>query len=357
MGAVTVRERLDVQRLMVLGAATSRNVPPVTALLRDGTAIIAVGGAAAGGFGVESVKSMVVGDPVGRWWLLLGCAAGVILTAVGVWLRHRARPRPRIGIVVTVADGRRGIQQARVRAQQAEQFSRSNGAVTVRISADLATAGIGARDVGLIERLADETLLSLTLVDHLAPDAARIDLIPTMPLHVAFRYGARLGHTHARSIVVHAVRQGEGTPAYFAATVLRASESATAPLIVERFDVAADVGASALALDLQGRGSRFRESVRQACVAHDFGKVILLRNPRALLAEDADEFTAVVDQVCQEWQAEGHTGRAGIFLTGPVAIAVALGARLASPEPTRWTPFSLDGDAGYEPFPRVRQPR
>ena len=76
-----------------------------------------------------------------------------------------------------------------------------------------------------IDGLAEQTVTAAALAERLSPDAAQINLIPTMPLHVGFRFGARLGYTHAREVVVHSIRQADGAPAYFPAVALRAQDA------------------------------------------------------------------------------------------------------------------------------------
>src|SRR5690606_10749087 len=106
----------------------------------------------------------------------------------------------------------------------------------LKTSVELTDVGHDAK--ALIEDLADETLTTITIAERLSPGAARINLIPTMPLHVAFYFGARMRQTHAREIVVHAMRQG-GDPPYFPATSLRVMESAVRPLIVDPLEAVA----------------------------------------------------------------------------------------------------------------------
>ncbi|MFC3961909.1 SAVED domain-containing protein [Nocardia jiangsuensis] len=119
----------------------------------------------------------------------------------------------------------------------------------------------------------------------------------------------------------------------------------------------ADPARVALALDLQNHGQGFHDQVLQDCRARGVGALLLLRNPRETLPENTAAFTAVVDQVCRVWRdtslpagarSSGHT----IYLSGPVSIAVALGARLAAADQGRWTALSYDTTTGsYTPFP------
>lgn len=355
---VTGSEPVVLPRLTVVGSGDNFGGSQGRwAVVIDGTAATAAGGVVAGGFGVEAAKSFLAGEAAGRWWFVLACAAGLALVGLGLWLRSRARRQVRVGIVVTATDPRRGLARAQMLDQQAEIFSRSTCTVTFRTSIEL--PGDGVWDRQLVEALADETLVATTMAERLTPDATRVNLIPTMPLHVAFWFGARLGYTHAREVVVHAVRQADGAPAYFPATPLRAVESASEPLVVDRL-VAVDGGdptMAAIAMDLQGRGDQFFDQVAAACRQHHIGYLLRVRSGSSRLTEDTATFTGAVEQTCRAWReaplpAAARTGRHVIFLSGPVAIAVALGARLASPEHGRWTAFTFDAASNtYEPFP------
>ncbi|MEV6444783.1 SAVED domain-containing protein [Amycolatopsis sp. NPDC051716] len=358
MVVVVGQEQPGKPRLTVVGSAEPAKSQGSQAVL-DGTAAVAIGGIVSGGFGVEALKSFVTGETAGRWWFVVGLAVGLALVGIGLLLRERARRRVRVGIVVTASDARRGQARALQLDQQAEMFCRRTCTVTLKTSIQL--PGDGRWDQELVNALADETLSATTMAERLTPDAARINLVPTMPLHVAFWFGARLGYTHAREVAVHAIRQADGAPAYFPATALRAVESIDQPLIVDRPE-AIDEGEPtvvALALDLQGRGDQFFDHVKTACRQHGVGLLLGLRTTSSRLAENQDTFTAVVEQTCKAWRdaplaASARTGRHVIFLSGPVAIAVALGARLASPEHGRWTAFTFDAATNtYEPFPAL----
>ncbi|HEX2285071.1 MAG TPA: SAVED domain-containing protein, partial [Mycobacterium sp.] len=343
-------------RLAVVGSSAPSRSRGSQAVI-DGTAAFAVGGVVAGGFGVEAVKSFVTDEVAGRWWFVVGLFVGLALVWCGWWLRERARRRVRVGIVVTATDRRRGLARAQQLEQQAETFSRGTCAVTLKISIEL--PGDGRWDQQLVNALADETLSATMMAERLTPDAARINLIPTMPLHVAFWFGARLGYTHAREVAVHAIRQADGAPAYFPATSLRAGQVVGEPLVVDRPEPIddGDPAVVALALDLQGRGDQFFDQVRRTCRQQGVGMLLGLRTTSSTLAEDQATFSAVVEQTVKTWReapltAAARTGRHVIFLSGPVAIAVALGARLASPEHGRWTAFTFDSATNtYEPFP------
>ncbi len=355
---VTHQEQPATPRLTVVGSGRSTDrAGGLWAAVLDGSAAIAAGGAVAGGFGVEALKSVMTGDQAGRWWFFLGCACGLALIVLGFWLRGQARRQVRIGIVVTAVDARRGLARARQLNQQAETFSQNTCAVTLKTEVEL--SGDGARDRVLVDRLADETLAATMMAERLTPDACRINLIPTMPLNVAFWFGAKLGYTHAREVSVHAIRQADGSPPYFPATVLRTLESGTEPLVADRLEAVdgGDPSKVALALDLQGFGDQFLDQVVAACRQHNIGFLLRLRSPSARLAENIETFTGVVEQTCRLWReaplpARARTGDHAIFLSGPVAISVALGARLAAPEKDKWTAFTFDNATSrYEPFP------
>jgi hypothetical protein len=354
---VTDSERPESPRLTVVGSTDTSGSNGTLAAITDGTAQLTVGGIVAGGFGVEAAKSFLAAEPAGRWWFVLAFAIGLALVALGLWLRRLAHRQVRVGVVVTATDARRGLARAQQLDQQAESFSRSTCTVTIKTSIGLPGDGIWDRQ--LVDSLADETLSATTMAERLTPDAVQINLIPTMPLHVAFWFGARLGYTHARDVVVHAIRQADGSPAYFPATSLRAAVSSMEPLIVDRLEAieGGEPSFVAVALDLQGRGDQFFDQVVAACRQHNIGYLLRFRSASSRLAEDNVTFTGVVEQTCRAWReaplpAGARTGRHAIFLSGPVAIAVALGARLASPEHGRWTAFTFDAASNnYEPFP------
>ncbi|MCP2331671.1 SAVED domain-containing protein [Actinoalloteichus caeruleus] len=328
------------------------------AVVADGTAPIAVGSVVAGGFGVELAKSFMADEPGGRWWFALALAGGLGLITLGWWLRSRARRQVRIGITATARDPRRGLIEADRLEQQAERFSQSTCTVTMKTNVELPADSLW--DQPRVEALADETMTAIRMAENLTPDATRINLIPTMPLHVAFWFGARLGQTHAREIVVHAIRQSDGAVPYFPATTLRTIDDGPGitPLTVEQSQSieGGDPTRAALALDLQGRGKDFSTHVKEACRRDGIGHLLILGHDSKRLPEDRATYTGVVEQVCRVWQDDApdkaRTGEYAIFLSGPVAIGVALGARLAAQSRGRWTAYTFDKDNNtYEPFP------
>jgi hypothetical protein len=322
----------------------------------DGTVLIAAGSALASGFGAETIKTVVTTPAAGRWWFLGLCLAGLGLAGWG-FARRSASRRRLLGIVVTAADPTREAGRGRQLNEQAEKYVRESCSAAFKVSAQLsADPQVSARTV---DEVAAKTMLAMTMAESLSPAAAAVALVPTMPLHAAFRLGARIGHTHARRVTVHALRQGDGAPAYFAAVVLRAADTArAAPLTVEPLELlpGGEESRVALAVDLQGRGPAFFEPVRAACQRSGVGLLLPVRSRTQVLAQDEETYAGAVQQICQAWRdapfpPAARMGRRAVFLSGPVAIAVALGARLAANEPTRWTPYGYDGSTGqYRPW-------
>lgn len=327
-------------------------------MITDGTANMTLGGVVGGGFGVDAVKLFMGSGPTMGWPSVLASGVGLASVVFGLWLRRRSRRRMRVGVVVSAMDARRGLMRARQLEQQAEAFSRGACMVTLKAGVELSDGG--GWNQALVGALADETLSAMTLAERLTPDAGQINLIPTMPLNVAFWFGSRLGYTHAREVVVHALRQANGTPAYFPATSLRAMDADVEPLTVERLRAidGGDPRAVALALDLQGHGDQFFDQVTAACRQHNIGYLLSIQSP-ADLPENRITSVGVVEQTFRAWRdapfpVGARAGRHAIFLNGPVAIAVALGARLASPGHGTWTAFTFDEASNlFEPFPPV----
>ncbi|MBT2207241.1 SAVED domain-containing protein [Actinomadura sp. NEAU-AAG7] len=327
-------------------------------VITDGATWSGLGGAGAGGFGIEAAKSIMTGAPAGRGWFVLGCLAGLACLGLGGWLRVRASGRTRIGLVVTASDSGRGATRAAALENKAVEYSRRTCSVTVRTR--LALSETRPWPAEGVDALADETLAAADIAERLVSGATRVNVIPTMPLPAGFRFGARIGHTHPREIVVHAVRQGDGDPSYFAAISLREGPLTTGPLTVEPVEAigGGDESRAALAVDLQNLGADFVQPVRAACREHGIGNLLLLRrHTTGLLDETAETYTAIVEQVCRAWRdaalpAAARTGRHSAFLTGPVAVSIALGARLAHIQPDRWTAFDFDNASStYTPFP------
>ncbi|GAA2162049.1 SAVED domain-containing protein [Actinomadura napierensis] len=358
---MTEQYRPDGPRLTVIGSLNNAlGSGSLKQLFADGSAEIAIGSAVASGFGVEAVKSLMTGEANGRWWFVLACVVGVGSIAYGFvrreHLRRRLQRQVRVGIVVTAADSARSLVYARQLDGQAEAYSRSTCAITIKSDVQLPTGGTAPGH--LIEALADRTIEAMAMAEQLSPNAIQIDLIPTMRLHAAFWYGARLGHTHSRSVMVHEPSHTGDTPSHFPAVRLIAGEPEAQPLTVHGVEPLSggDPTLTALALDLQARGEAFYAPVRKTCQEEGIGNLLRLSSPVERLAENTETFTAAVAQVCRAWiEAQlpdgARTGRHAIFLSGPVAVSVALGARLASADHGRWTAYTYDpANNTYEPF-------
>ncbi|WP_435817928.1 SAVED domain-containing protein [Actinomadura geliboluensis] len=334
-------------------------------VITDGAALSGVGGVLAGGFGIEAVKSVMTHSPAGRWLFVLGCLVGLAAMAAGGWLRVRASAKTQIGLVVTASDTGRGARRAESLENRAIEYSQKTCAITVQTHLKLPETHPWPKEG--IDALADETIAAALIAERLANGAARINVIPTMPLPAGFRLGARIGHTHSHEITVHAVRQRDGDPSHFPATSLRESPLTAEVLTMEPVETieGGDPMRSALAIDLQNLRADFVHPVRAACREHGIGNLLFFsRKTTGPLDENAKTYTAIVEQVCRAWRdaplpATARTGQHAVFLTGPVAISVALGARLAHIQPDRWTAFTFDNASRtYAPFPAepVRRP-
>ncbi|MGC4989856.1 SAVED domain-containing protein [Nocardia salmonicida] len=340
--------------MTVSAAGSPQGGGGIGALFADGTALISIGGLVAGGFAVEAAKSFMTDEPKGRIWFVLALAAGVTVIIAGFGQRAWRRRRSQVGIVITAADN---LATARQREQQAEAFSSQECVLTLKAAVDLPDDQ--TQRLVLMEALVEETIQAIITAQRLTPDAARINLIPTMRLQIAFWYGARLGHTHSREIAVYSVRQSSGNPPYFHATGLRASRNQKQILTVAPLETVpgGDPSRVALALDLQGRGISFHDQVLNDCRGRGVGTLLLLNYTNPTLPETKKVFTAVTDQICQVWRdavlpAGARNAQHTIYLSGPVAISVALGARLAAADRNRWTALSYNTvTSTYEPFP------
>ncbi|MFF0520686.1 hypothetical protein ACFYTC_18390 [Actinomadura nitritigenes] len=134
-------------------------------------------------------------------------------------------------------------------------------------------------------------------------------------------------------------------------------------LLLDPEGTSAQIGLSgetraALAIDLQNLGADFVQPVRAACREHGIGNLLLLhRNTTGPLGENTETYTAIVEQACRAWRdaplpAAARTGHHAPFLTGPVALSITLGARLAHVQPDHWRAFTFDNTSNtYEPFP------
>ncbi|MER7005824.1 hypothetical protein ABT297_22680 [Dactylosporangium sp. NPDC000555] len=146
---MTVTQGTGAPHLTVVGAGQRpADGQGIRALLADGSAAIAVGSLVAGGFVTETMKSLATGEKPGRLWFVFFTALGLVIMALGFWLRRRSRLGVHVGIVVNAVDARRGRARAEQRDQQAERFSQSSAAVTLK--AEIELSGDAAEDRKLI---------------------------------------------------------------------------------------------------------------------------------------------------------------------------------------------------------------
>lgn len=341
--------RMSVARSSIGGSGNG-----LSGLVTDGSALIAVGSVVAGGFGIEAAKSVMANESAGRVWYFIAAAGAAVVVLAGFGQRWWRRRTTRVGIVVVAADD---VASAEQRELQSEAFSATECALTMKVA--IALPADPAQAMRLMTTLVSETMQAISMAAHITPDAARVNVIPTMRLHHAFWYGAQLGSTHAREVAIYSLKQGTGTPPYFHATSLSVGKTRRKPLQVSPLATipAGDTTLVALAVDLQGHGATFRDHVVADCRARGIGSLLLLSYSQPKIPETRAAFTAIVNQICQVWQeidlpAGARTGRHFAYFNGPPAISVAVGARLAGADHTRWTAHSFDRFTGaYDAFP------
>lgn len=325
----------------------------------DGTAELTIGGIVTGGFGIEAVKALVERKTEGLGWFLGGVLLGLVLVAIGLALRECARKSVRVGVIVAAHDSRSRLARARQIEQQAEEFSRSMCAVTMKVEAPLSAVDSWGRVP--INDLVEETLTAISMAERLAPDASRVNLIPVMSPHLAFWFGARMGCSHAREVSLLAARLGSGAPAYLPAVSLRVSRQRSSPLSVGRLEVfdGGDQSAAALAIDVDGRGEQFIDHVRTACRNNSIGYLLIVTSVAPVFESGRSSCSDAVEQVYRAWAdaplpVRARTGHHHVFFSGSGSIAVAVGARLASVEYSRWSVFAFDEEShSYRPFPML----
>ncbi|MGW0359273.1 SAVED domain-containing protein [Nocardia nova] len=324
---------------------------------RDGTIASTAGGIIIGGCGIETYKSFVSHDHDARWWMLAGTVLGLLLLVGGGLQRRKTRRQHSVAIVATAPDTARGLAGAGQLDQQAERYAQQR--CTVTLKTQIPTADGQRPDRALIEALADTTLEAIAMAERLSPDATQFHLVPTMPLHAGFWFGARLGNAHARDIRIHQLLRGNGERTYFDATSLRPHRTKGAPLSVDGpRNLAGDPSRAALAIDLQGRGDSFDAEVAALCTQQNIGVLLTVRTVADGLENTEKAFEAAVTQITDAWKRAPMTpdARVGIhtaILSGPLSIGVALGANLASAEYGRWRAFSFNRAAArYEELPQ-----
>jgi hypothetical protein len=210
-----------------------------------------------------------------------------------------------------------------------------------------------------VDQVARQVVQALNLAERIAQDVPGVALAPMMRLHMAFRLGARLGHTFPRELVLMDKRQDRGLEGFFPAVRLRADDPVAGQLDVS-YTTIDDAGQdrAALALDLQGFGQDFLAPVRVACQRYGYRHLLVIRTRGVRLDSRVNfAYQSVVDEICHVWRdneelpASARNGARGIFLSGPPSIAVALGARLAY-QHDLWTPYRYVRREGeYRPLP------
>ncbi|MGQ0838159.1 SAVED domain-containing protein [Actinokineospora sp.] len=327
---------------LVRGAAPAAKTGSLSATATDGTLVIVLGTALGTAFGPETIKTFLTTNQDGRWGFATCFLIGVGLVLAG-FLRRRTVTRNRsVAIVVTARDTGREPARGADLHDQAEaycgQFSITLRATTTLDSSDRAQQ---------VDELGELVMRAIHMARVLTPDAMRIHIVPTMRLTAAFRFGAYLGNANPTAVV----HQGDGAGAYFPAVTLRPTPKYRPMLTVHDAEPFPDGDADkmAIAVDLQGRGPDFMEPVRQECRNRRIGNVVLLSLDDATIPRDPDTFAAIVEQITDVSRSSGAAGTTRgdrfIMLSGPVAISIGLGARLAAQQRTSWTPLSYNADA------------
>jgi hypothetical protein len=325
---------------------------------QDGAAFVGIGVLLVGALLAEAIR-FVAGEPGVHWRSLLLAILGAGFVALGLRQRQVERRGRQISVAVSAFDPRRGAN-GRVRIDQAETFS-TTSPIALSVSTDL--TGEVVADTPSIRQLAECTMEALRWAGRLTPGASRANLVPTMPLHLAFWLGAQLGFSHAWEVAVFAARGRSHRSLYFHATTLQAVDGAKLPAVPLQVGApepvpGVDSTRVALAVSMPGRGMGFIEPVMAACREANIGRVITIQHT-GRLADNWATFTAAVEGVFQAWLAAplpggARTGQQVIFLDCPVVVALSLGARLGGPTPGLWTAYTFDPGRGvYEPFPPV----
>lgn len=293
------------------------------------------------------------------WLVVLG---GVVLS-IGATRWHISRRRVRIGVVVAALDPD-GPPDGPDLTERAVEHNRRTCEMTFTVATDL--AGDADTDRSIVERLFAWTGWAIQRANRFNPDAASVNLMPVMRLHLAFWFGAKLGRSPSRPIRLPArAANGRGERYFVAAELSRPGPTARGPeprsgepLVVSTESLQdGDPAKVALAVTIRNRGEQFDEPVRAECRRREISLIVWLRNTSDWLPPDTKTFTAALDQVERTWLSrlphQASSGTFTVFLDTTVELAVAIGARLAGTAPDRWTACtrSRSGDGLWEQFP------
>jgi hypothetical protein len=355
--------------LEVVGGTSAR--PPairIPRVIADGTIAIGVGSALSAGFAPSIVTTFVTDQEAGRWWSVGLASAGLLLIVLGVYQQRYLRLRSSAGVVVAVSDGTGEADRLHQDRRLAERQLDRECTVAVTVSGTIASRE-PADVIAAIDQAASRAVQAFSIAERMAADVPSAWLVPMMRLHMAFRFGARLGYTFPKPLVLMDKRQDERADAFFPAVRLRAEGRTHASSYVKvMYDPpidGADPDRAAIAVNLQAFGRDFWGPVRAACVEYGYGRLVRIESRVARLDTSDDlAYQPIVEEICHAWRHgelpdSVHTRERGIFLSGPPSIALALGARLARQAPGLWTPYQFAPDEGrYRPLrPSARQPR
>jgi hypothetical protein len=351
----------EVIDLEVIGGTAARQpairIPRVIA---DGTISIGLGSALSAGFAPSIVTTFATDQAAGRWWFVGLASAGLLLIVLGVYQQRYLRLHSSAGVVVAVSDGVGEADRLHQDRRLAERQLDRECTVAVTVSGTIASHEPEVV-IAAIDQAASRVVQALSIAEQMATDVPSARLVPMMRLHMAFRFGARLGYTFAKPLVLMDKRQDERADAFFAAVRLRAEGHTASTSHVEvTYDDpidGADPDKAALAINLQAFGRDFWGPVRAACVEYGYGRLVRAQSREARLNTSKDlAYQPMVEEICHAWRhgelpESVHTRERGIFLSGPPSIAVALGARLARQAPGLWIPYQFVPDEGrYRPL-------
>lgn len=320
-------------------------------------------GQAAAGAGVFLLGATLAGaiewfarsdDRVGVFpWL---ATAGVLFLAIGAGQRGVARRRRRAGITVAAQDpagGSDGIDLA----ESAVQHSRQTCELTVAVEATL--TGDGSADLEIAQQLREHTTCAIRLANRFKRDAVRVNLYPTMRLHLGFWLGAELGRSPSKPIGIIHPKGGAGDDSYFLATVLarpaarrrwRLRWPGRSPFEVSQQELTeADRPRVALVVRTQRRPAATDEQLAGSCQDLGIHHIVWFRLKSAELPSHTRAFTRAVNQIRRDWPrwlpADSEAEYVAVLDT-TVTVAMALGGYLAGPNPGLWTAYTQDRSSG-----------
>jgi hypothetical protein len=335
----------------------------VLAWIRDGLAAFGVGVFLLGAVLAGAVEWLVRDESqLGVFAWLAG--AGATLIVIGLAQREVARRRRRAAITVTAQD-LGGASDGIDLAESAVHYCRQTSELTLTVGAEL--TGDAATDWSIAQQMLARTNCAIRQANRFKRDSTRVNLVPTMRLHIGFWLGAKLGRSPSKPIGLLQPKGGAGDDSYFLATVVarpgtqrrRRLWPVGSPFEVRQVDLTdSDRPRVALVVRTTRRGPATDEQLTESLRALGIGTIVWFRLKADELPNTTRACTRAIKQVRREWPArlpnESTVGYL-IYLDTTVSIAVALGAYLAGPNPGLWTAYTQHRDTGEPiPFPPTR---